>query len=303
MKYGVHKMTWGKYYNPEDPVTFLLQAKSTGAETVEFRPTDDIINRNMARIREIKACARDLDLELLFSVGMPPGLDMRSEDPLVRSGAVNYMKKLIRGVAETGGTEIGGAGVYSTWPARYDYDRITPQIKYERTQRSIECVREIAEYAGDYGIELNVEVLNRFENYLINTVEEGLAFIDQVGCPNCGLLLDVFHLGFEEDHIPDAIRKAAGRIGQFHATEPNRGIPYHNERIHWPSVGKALRDAGYDRNVTIEAAVAHDDEATYDMRMWRNLLPDVSLEARIEAMRQGLEFLKTQFSEPEHKMP
>ena len=38
-----------------------------------------------------------------------------------------------------------------------------------------------------------------------------------------------------------------------------------------------------------------DDMATYNFRIWRDLIPDTSISGRIAAMNQGLTFLKEQF--------
>ncbi len=40
-----------------------------------------------------------------------------------------------------------------------------------------------------------------------------------------------------------------------------------------------------------------DDMATYNFRMWRDQMADPSLDARIEAMRTGIAFLKEQFGQ------
>ena len=37
-----------------------------------------------------------------------------------------------------------------------------------------------------------VEVVNRFEHFMMNTAAEGIAFCERVGSPNCKLLLDTF---------------------------------------------------------------------------------------------------------------
>jgi D-psicose/D-tagatose/L-ribulose 3-epimerase len=147
-------------------------------------------------------------------------------------------------------------------------------------------------YSGESG-----SAHNRFENYIINTVDEGLAFIKQVESGHCGLVLDVFHMNIEEDDLLGAIRSAKGHIGQFHATEPNRRIPFHNTRIDWKAIGRTLREIGYDSTVTMEAVMCFDDEASYNLRMWRNHLEDCSMQARIQAMKKGILFLKEQFED------
>lgn len=295
MKYGVHRLTWGRNFDQNDLKTFFAQAAAAGAETVEFRPPDAALMGGREKAAEIRRMAEDAGVELLFCYGYPPGVDMRSPDPFARHYAVEHLKRAVEAAHFLGGTEIGGV-LYSNWPT--DYFRagiITREIKYEHTQRCAECLRQVMPVAEAYNIQVNLEVLNRFENYIINTVQEGLALLDLIDSDACGLVLDLFHMNIEETDLAGAIRSAAGRMGQFHATEPDRGIPCRTTRFDWKEIGRALKSAGYDGTVTIEAVVGFDNETSYNLRMWRDLLPDLSMEGRIEAMRRGLLFLREQF--------
>ena len=291
MKYGVHRMTWGSHFDPNDLKTFFSQVKATGAETVEFRPPDETIFGDLEKTAEIRKMAEDMGIELLFCYGYPVGMDMRLPDVFARHYAEEHLKRAIEAAARLGGTEIGGV-LYANWPTDYNKDVITPAVKYERTMRCIESLRRVMPTAEDCNIMVNLEVLNRFENYIINTVDEGLAMIAQVESEKCGLVLDMFHMGIEENDIPAAIRKAKGHIGQFHVSEPNRAIPFHNKRFNWPEIGQALKSIGYDNTVTMEAVMTFDDMATYNFRMWRDMMEDTSVPARIEAMKNGILFLK-----------
>ena len=47
----------------------------------------------------------------------------------------------------------------------------------------------IADFANDLGINLCLEVLNRFENHVLNTAAEGVAFVKEVGKPNVKVML------------------------------------------------------------------------------------------------------------------
>lgn len=296
MKYGVHRMTWGKHFDPNDLKTFFTQVKATGAETVEFRPPDETLFGDLEKTAEIRKMAEDMGIELLFCYGYPVGMDMRLSDVFARHYAEEHLKRAIEAAARLGGTEIGGV-LYANWPTDYNKDVITPEVKYERTQRCIESLRRVMPTAEDCNIMVNLEILNRFENYIINTVDEGLAMIEQVESDHCGLVLDMFHMGIEENDIPAAIRKAKGHIGQFHVSEPNRAIPFHNKRFNWPEIGQTLKEIGYDKTVTMEAVMTFDDMATYNFRMWRDMMEDTSVPARIEAMKQGILFLKEQFGD------
>ena len=284
MKYGVHRMTWGKHFDPNDLKTFFTQVKATGAETVEFRPPDETLFGDLEKTAEIRKMAEDMGIELLFCYGYPVGMDMRLSDVFARHYAEEHLKRAIEAAARLGGTEIGGV-LYANWPTDYNKDVISPEVKYERTKRCIESLRRVMPTAEDCNIMVNLEILNRFENYIINTVDEGLDMIKQVESDHCGLVLDMFHMGIEENDIPAAIRKAKGHIGQFHVSEPNRAIPFHNKRFNWPEIGQTLKEIGYDKTVTMEAVMTFDDMATYNFRMWRDMMEDTSVPARIEAMK------------------
>ena len=296
-KYGVHRLSWGNYFNPDDLGTFFDHVLKTGADYVEMRPPEPCVLGYETKIREIRQMAADRGLGLTFGLGYPQGMDMRSDDIFARKFAVKFLIAVIKGIAAVGGEELGGV-LYSPVPTLYTpAPPITRQMKYDHVQRCIECLREAAPVAEDLGVRLNLEILNRFENYIINTAREGVAFCEAVGSPNVGLLLDTFHMSIEEDDLPAAIRLAKDYIGKFHCTEPNRGIPFHNKRINWPEIGAALKDIGFNKPIIIEAVPVFDDAITYNMRMWRDLIPDTTLEGRIAALKNGIAFLKKQFND------
>ena len=295
MRFGLHKMTWGLYFDPNDLDTFFSDAAAVGAETIEFRPSDEAMKGNHEEIKRIRKLASDNGIDMLFCFAYPPGIDMRSPDPSERRKAVEILKRGIGCAKELGGLEIGGV-LYSNWPSNYHGDMLTKEERYTRKQRSLDCLREAFAYADEIEMPVNLEVINRYEDYTINTVQEGIEFIRDIDSKMCNLLLDVYHMNIEEDDICKAIMTAKGKIGHFHVSEPNRGIPYHTKRINWPSIGKALKDVGYDKTVTIEAVVSFDGPSTYCMRLWRDLVDDRDKAARIEAMQNGLNYIKEQFS-------
>ena len=294
MKFGLHKMTWGEYFNPDDLDSFFDEAHSAGAETIELRLPQTAMDMNRQEIDHIKKLSEKYKLEMLFSFAYPAGIDMRDPDPMVRKQAVEYLKKGILAARELGGHEIGGV-LYSSWPTNYENDMITKQERDERAQRSLDCIKEVIPTAEECQVTLNLEILNRYENYVLNTVEQGVTFCRTIDSDYCKLLLDVYHMNIEEDDICQAIRSAGNYIGHFHVSEPNRGIPHHTKRIAWDAIGESLRSTGYNGTVTIEAVVSFDGVSTYNMRMWRDLMTDKSKEARINAMRDGLEYIRGKF--------
>ena len=59
-------------------------------------------------------------------------------------------------------------------------------------------------------------------------------------------------MNIEEKDLPTAIRRAAGRIVEFHACSNDRGTPGEDHQP-WPEIAAALHDAGFEGPVVIEA--------------------------------------------------
>ena len=97
-----------------------------------------------------------------------------------------------------------------------------------------------------------MEPLNRFETDLINTVDQGLELLSDIGRENVGFLLDTFHMNIEEKNIPDAIRRAGKHIFEFHSCSNDRGTPG-EDHLPWSEIAAALRGVEYEGPIVIEA--------------------------------------------------
>lgn len=294
MRYGVHLGCWGPEYDAEQLAQHLAQAAELGAQTFETRIPESILAGDERFCEQIRQAQTETGVQAIYTFRFPQGYEMNAPEEESRQLAQDYLRLAIRRIAKAGGTMLGGI-VYSRWPADYQSLCIDPKGKRERFLRSIEGIRSVMPTAESEGVTLNLEVVNRFEHYLINTLEEGLDFCRCVESPNCKLLADVFHMNIEEDDIPAAIRAAKGKIGHFHVSEPNRKIPHPASRICWPEIGKALRETGYGGSVTIESFLMFLGEASQNMRIWRDLEPDVSFLGRMQLLRQGLHYIKDCF--------
>ena len=163
---------------------------------------------------------------------------------------------------------------------------LPPEERGAELRRAVDGVREAAEYAGERGVALAIEPLNRWETDMLNTVEQGLAFCDAVGLPNVGLLLDTFHENIEEKAIGDAIRSAGDRAFHVHGSENDRGVPG-SGHVPWEEVADALRDVDYDGVVSMESFAPSMDA---DCFLWRRPFDDPDTFAS-----EGLAHLRSTF--------
>ena len=79
----------------------------------------------------------------------------------------------------------------------------------------IPALRECAEEAGKYQVYLGLEVINRYESDVINTVKEGLEFLEMVGSPWLQLHLDTYHMNIEESDIKKSAEPKATSLYQL----------------------------------------------------------------------------------------
>jgi D-psicose/D-tagatose/L-ribulose 3-epimerase len=104
----------------------------------------------------------------------------------------------------------------------------------------------------------------------LNTLDQAIRFVDEVGLPNCGIHLDTFHAHIEETHPADAIRRAGSRIVHVHISENDRGVPGTGS-VAWSDTFEALRQIDYDGWLTVEAFGNSLPNLAAATKIWRKL--------------------------------
>lgn len=216
------------------------------------------------QIRSLKSCAQNNGIELTAGYGPTFDHNMSSSDPSIVKNAIEWYKRLFDVMGQLDIHLIGGA-LYSYWPVNFDN-----ADKAEDWKRSVEGMRILAPIAAQYGINMGMEVLNRFENHILNTAEEGVAFVKEVNEDNVKVMLDTFHMNIEETSISEAIRTAGSLLGHFHTGECNRKVPGKG-RTPWREIGEALKAVGYDGTVVMEPFVRMGGQVGKDIHVWRDI--------------------------------
>ncbi|MGH7975463.1 MAG: sugar phosphate isomerase/epimerase family protein [Limisphaerales bacterium] len=158
--------------------------------------------------------------------------------------------------------------------------------KKKHWQSVVKNLKQVARYAAERGKLICVEPINRFESDFLNTMDQGLRLIADVGSPALKLHLDTFHANIEEKYQAAAILRAGKHLGHIHACGADRGTPG-NDHIDWPSIAAALKKIKYDGDIVLESVTLDVPRIARSAAIWRRMEP-----TRDEIAINGLKFLK-----------
>jgi D-psicose/D-tagatose/L-ribulose 3-epimerase len=142
----------------------------------------------------------------------------------------------------------------------------------EERARCAEAHQVMADRAAAAGLRLAVEPLNRFECYFLNTAEQAADLVNSVSRPNYRYLYDSFHANIEEKDPIGAVRSSSNQIGHVHISENDRGAPGEGH-IDFAGALSALKAAGYDGWLTVEAFGQALPDLAAATRVWRPFFP------------------------------
>ena len=260
---GIHFGYWTQHWDSE-PIQFVKRAQKCGFDILEVN-APKITRMSDTERDALKGAAGDAGLGLTYSIGMTADMDLASEDAATRKKGVAFLQDVARTMKHMDGTVMAGVN-YSSWPRKL----LPGEDKQVLTNRAVEGVREAIKAAEDCGVLFCVEVVNRFEQFIMNTAAEGIAFAERVGSPNCKIHLDTFHINIEEDSIGGAIVEAGAWLGHFHLGEPNRRPPGRG-RMPWPEIFGALREINYQGALVMEPFLIPGGEVGRDIAVYRYL--------------------------------
>lgn len=290
MKYGIYFAYWEKEWNA-DQKSYISKVKKLGFDILEISCA---MLKNISReeLVEMRDMARAEGVTLTAGYGPGPSENLASSDEAVVKNAVAFYTDILKKLEILDIHTLGG-GIYSYWPV--DYTK--PIDKEGDWKRSVKNVRTVGKIAQACGVDYCLEVLNRFEGYLLNTCAECRQFVEEVDVPAVKIMLDTFHMNIEEDSMTEAILLAGDRLGHFHVGENNRRLPGKGN-LPWYQIGSELRAIGYDKNVVMEPFVKSGGKVGSDIKVWRDLSMGAAMEQLDRDAAASVAFLRNVFSGP-----
>jgi D-psicose/D-tagatose/L-ribulose 3-epimerase len=277
MRLGINTFLLTSPFNNKS-TRFFKQIKQWGFDSVEI-PIEDPKHIDPAHVR------RELDKSGLVCGSvcacMGPDRDLRGT-PRQQKIGFTYLKNLLDQMVPLGCPSLIGP-VYSA-TGRAD---AVPAPEYRKQWKLVvKHLKALAKYAEERDQKICIEPLNRFETDFINTCDQALRMVRDVGSPALKVQLDTFHMNIEEKDQAAAIRKAGKFLAHLHACGCDRGTPG-NDHIDWKGIAKALKDIKYEGDVVIEGFATNVKLIARAAAIWRQIEP-----TNEEIATKGLKFLQ-----------
>ena len=136
-------------------------------------------------------------------------------------------------------------------------------------------------------------MVNRYETNIMNTAQEAMDYINDIGDSNVKVHLDTYHMNIEENNYSEPIKKIGkDKLGMFHFGENHRGY-LGSGHINFEETFNSLRKINYSGIITFESFSSEvvDPVLSNTLAVWRNLWSnseDLATEA-LKFIRNGLQ--------------
>jgi D-psicose/D-tagatose/L-ribulose 3-epimerase len=274
MKFGMNLLLWtDRLHDGMLPV--LERIKKLGYDGVEI-PLFDLSLDYAAWGKRFD----DLGLERTAVTVRGPADNPISPDATVRAAGVASTKRTLDCCQAAGCQTL--VGPYHS--AIGEFSGAGPTA--DEWKWGVESMRQVAEHAGNVGVKLAVEYLNRFEIYLLNSAADTARFCKDVNHPSCRMMYDTFHANIEEKNVADAIRTAAPLLTHVHISENDRSTPGAGG-IPWSATFDALKQVGYQGWLVVEAFGLALPALVAATKIWRRMF-----DSEDQLARDALAFMK-----------
>lgn len=239
-------------------------AAGLGYQAVELAPysfCNSVMEVSQAERNKIRKWAEEAGIEItglhaIFAsipgikprFACPPGLQLNSPDPGTRLKTKEYLKEVVKFCRDVGGKVV----VFGSASAR----NVLEGMSYDDAWQSARGIfRECSELAGQYGVNLCIEPIHASVTNFINTPEEAVKMVEDVGHPNFrwifDTMLDTWSRKCQGVGIAQAIEKFGDSLAHVHANDDNKSWPG-SGGIDFNSIARALKSINYDGYISVE---------------------------------------------------
>ncbi len=285
-KLGIH---YGSFVSEwmNEQFSLIKKVKELGFDLLEFGAIY-LSTRSDDEIKLLRDEAEKNGITLVVSLGLNGPEDIGSSNEAYRNAGLKILENTAIAMQKAGISDCSGI-IYSAWNGK-----ISSQTEMqENWDRSVASMKKAARIFKDHNVYFNVEVVNRFESFLINDCAAALRYIAEVGSDHIGLHLDTFHMNIEEDSMVSAIVKGKDHLRYFHIGENNRKFPGLGT-MPWKMIFDTLKAINYAGPITMEPFVKTGNEIAAAVSLYRTIMDTSDYENDI---KKSVQFVRNFLTE------
>ena len=272
-KFGANAFIWVDDWSTEKGNLAIREASRLGFDLLEIplmHPWDFDTDAHRQQLAKT-------NIEITASVILPGDAHMPAYPQKAKQFLLDVLEKLdsVGGTCLCGCIAIAG-GVFTGYPPT-DAER----------QIIIDVVGEVVHEAGQRGITIGLECVNRYETYLLNRLVDGYQIVKAINADNLVLHADTYHMNIEENNLYDPLVECKDVLGYIHMSESHRGL-IGTGTVNWSEVFTGLADADYGGPLVLESFSANNPELIAAIRLWHPAEESPEFLAT-----EGLKFLRT----------
>ena len=266
MKYAICNETFEGWGHPRI-CRFIADLGYTGLEIAPFTLGPLITDVSADRRQQMRQEAEENGVQILglhWLLAKTQGFHLTSNEAAVRQRTAEYLVELAKATRDFGGDlMVFGSPAQRRVPADTSHARAT--------DNAIDTFRLAAKGIADCGVRVCLEPLSPPDADFMNTARETVAILDALAHPAYCLHLDGKAMSTDEAPAPELIRRHSGRMGHFHANDPNLRGPGFGDTDFVP-IFQALRDVNYEGWVSVEVFDYKPDPETIARESLRYML-------------------------------
>lgn len=276
-KLGVHALVFTDQWNDDNATAACRAAAEVGFDLIEvlmFDPYALDIDLTARAVREA-----GIGLRLGMALGLDS--DISSDDPAIAARGEATVGRALEIASELGAPAVSGI----TYAAFGNY--FSPQTKVQR-DRVVASLARLDARAGKLGVKLGLEPVNRYESFMVNTLDQAAAIIRDAAGSNMFIHMDTFHMNVEEGDIIATIHRNASLLGYAHVADSNRGY-LGSGHFDLKGYFTALASVGYSGDYTVESfsSAVLSAPLVGGVRLWRE-----AWQKPMEAARVALDCIR-----------
>lgn len=276
---GVHALVWVAGWSEPEARRAIARTHEAGFDLIEI-PLLDPRSVDAAMTRRL---LDESGVGATCSLGLPFEADVSNADPGVAARGEALLADAIDVTAAVGARFLGGV-VYSAM-GKY----LEPPTQRGR-RHAVDALRRAAERAARRDVAIGIEAVNRYESNLVNTADQALALVEDVGAENVVVHLDSYHMNIEESDLAEPVRRCGARLGYVHVGESDRGY-LGRGTVDFGQLFRALADIGYPGPIVFESfsTVVVSPAFATALAIWRDPWQD-----GLDVARSARAFVETQ---------